>query len=303
MRFCSLFFIILLFIASSCNRIKDYLRDPDTDILVETLHSATLTGYAANIAMSVMSGQTYTYVHTIRSNEGFPCTSLMTMDIDESFYSYTNAQAGTVTIAGLWPDASTAILSLIYTDYRAGTHTMELLGIETIPVIRDGNSIHIALASQDIRLSPDQQSILSIDLNTLQIESELLRLEMMKPTDVYVAVVQNAYFIDINTKGTFHDPDDDDYTITGGGQLVEVAGNEAEIIQQAMIEVCVSSTCHLNPLHGMALVKVTGLENEGFPELGTAVLEFVDDCSGSARVFAATGMYVGANGKRISFLF
>jgi hypothetical protein len=297
--------VLLLFIAytgNSCNKIKDYFREPETDVLVETLHSTTLTGYAANIAMSVMEGQTFQQVVTIRNGEGFPCTTLMEVDLRQTSFGYTSDKAGAVTIAGLWPDANTAILSLIYTDYEVGTNTLDIVGIETIPVLRDGNYIHVVMASQDIQLNPEQQALLSIDLNTFQIESELFRLDMPHPNDVYVALVQNAYFIDINNNGTIADLDDDTYTVTGGGQLVEIDGNDAEIIQQAMVDVRVSPTCQLNPLNGMALIKVTGLEDSGFPELGTAVIEFSDRCNGSAHVFAATGMYIGANGSKVSFL-
>ena len=290
--------ILTLFTVSSCNKVKNYFRDPDTRVLTETLLSTKLTGYVCNTAVSVMNGQTFPHVSFVsRSNQGFPCTTLMVIDLNEAG----SEKAGSVSVAGLWTETGTAILSLLYTDYHAGSNTLDLVGIETIPVIRDGDNLHIALASQEISLNPDQESFLSINLSTLEIESELLRLDMPRPTDLYVAVVQKAYFIDINTHGTPEDLDDDDYTVTGGGQLVEVAGNSAEIIQQAMVEVNLSSECLLNPLHGMALIKVTGLEDEGFPELGTALIEFNDECNGSARVFVATGMYVGSNGRKIDF--
>jgi len=68
-----------------------------------------------------------------------------------------------------------------------------------------------------------------------------------------------------------------------------------------MIDVRLSSDCGLNPMSGMALLKVTGLENEGFPELGTAVLEFRNICNASAWVYVATGMYIGSNRQKIDF--
>lgn len=293
-----IFSLFILFTAISCNKVKNYFRDPDTEILSETLLSAKLTGYVCNSAISVMNGGSLPDLTVVsRSNEGYPCSTLMVMDLEDAG----SDKAGSVTIAGIWTEAGTAILSLLYTNYHAGSDILDLVGIETIPVMRDGDNIHIALASQEIKLNPDQESFLSINLNTFEIESELLRLNMPRPPDVYVAVLQNAYFIDIDTGGTPVDLDDDDYTITGGGQLIEVNGNSAEIVQQAMVEVRLSSTCGLNPINGMALLKVTGLENEGFPELGTAVLEFTDNCNGEAWVFAATGMYVGSNGKKIDF--
>jgi hypothetical protein len=169
------------------------------------------------------------------------------------------------------------------------------------PVIRTGGHINVAMASMDIQLNPDQDALLSINMTTLEIQTELLRLDEPRPTDVYVAVLQDAYFIDVNENLTPGNQEDDSYTITGGGQLITVNGSSAEITQQAMVGVCVSSGCLSNPTEGMALMKVTGLENQGFPELGTAVFEFTSDCGGTARVYAATGMYVASNGKKIRF--
>ncbi len=253
--------------------------------------------------MAVMNGQSFPHVTVTRSAENYPCFTVMILDLEnDPGLDGRSGKADKVTIAGLWADSTTAVLSMIYTNYHAATSVLDLVGIETIPVIREGNSIRAVLASQDIRFSPDQESILSFNLSTMQFDSEILRLDMPRPTDVYVAVTQNAYFIDIDNQGTVNDPADDGYSVTGGGQLIEVDGNSAEIIQQAMVEVEVTSACRVNPSDGMALVRVTGLESAGFPELGTAVLEFNDHCDGQARIYVATGMYAGANGQSISFL-
>jgi hypothetical protein len=292
--------ILLSFL--SCNKMKDYFRDPDTDVLIETVHSATLTGYAANIAMAVMNGQNFQNVSFSRTGTGYPCTTIMVIDLtDESGYSYTVEKADAITIAGLWADSTTAILSMLYTDYHRGSEMLDLVGIETIPVIREGNCTHVAMANQDIKLNPDQQSILSIDLNTLEIESEYFRLDVPRATDVYVAVAQDAYLIDIYNQGTLQNTNDDEYVITGGGQLVEVTKNTAEIVQLAMIEVKISPDCEQTPVDGMSLIRVTGLENQGFPELGTALLEFNNNCNSRADVFVATGMYIGSNGSSVPF--
>jgi hypothetical protein len=298
----ALLFLILLLPEFSCKKIMNYFREPETEILTETIHSTALTGYAANLAMAVMAGQTFSNVSVTRSNPGFPCTTLMVVDPSaENCFYFAPEKASAITIAGLWPDESTAILTLLYTNYNTGTSVLDLLGIETIPVIRDGNNIHVALASMDIRLNPDQGSFLQLNLNTLEIQSELLRLEAPRPADVYVALEQNAYYIDVDNQGTDDHIADDSYTLTGGGQLIEVAGNSAEIVQQAMIEVNISPACITNPVAGIALMKVTGLESDGFPELGTAILECGPTCDGMAHVFIATGMYVGSNGQDVPF--
>jgi hypothetical protein len=297
-----LLILVLLLPEISCRKVMDYFKDPDTRPLVEAIHTNVMAGYAANVAMAVIDGKSFPNVTSSRSNDGFPCTTLMVIDTDsDPNLPLAGDKASQITVAGLWTDASTAILTLILTDYHFGNSTLDLLGIQTIPVIRDADHIHIALAGMDIQLNPDTEALLSLNLSTLEIESELLRLETPPPDDIYVAVLQNAYFIDVYNNSTGNSISDDSYTVTGGGQLIEVSGSAAEITQMAMVEVRVTPECALNPLDGMALIRVTGLEEEDFPELGTAVLEFTDRCSGTAGVFLATGMYAGSNGREIPF--
>jgi hypothetical protein len=294
--------LILLFPAFSCRKLKDYFRDPETEPLAESIQAAVMTGKAANLAMAIMEGRSFPMVTCSRSNPGFPCTTLMVYHVEEDpVLFFDQEKATTITIAGLWPDESTAILSLLFSDYNSGTSTFDLFGIQTIPVIRDADHIQIALAGMDIKLNPEQDALLRINLNTLEIESELIRLEAPLPPDIYVAVTQDAYLIDVNNNATGNDISDDEYSITGGGQLIKAAGSSAEIRQLAMFEVQVSAWCTSNPTGGMALMKTTGVEDQGFPELGTAVFEFIAECTATAHVYVATGMYAGSNLKTVPF--
>ena len=67
---------------------------------------------------------------------------------------------------------------MIYTNYHTETSILDLVGIETIPVIREGNSITAVLASQDISFSPGSGIYSQPNLTTMQFDSELLRLNM-----------------------------------------------------------------------------------------------------------------------------
>ena len=42
-------FLLLLF---SCNKVKEYFREPDPEPLLETIHTSILTGYAANVSFA-----------------------------------------------------------------------------------------------------------------------------------------------------------------------------------------------------------------------------------------------------------
>jgi|WetSurMetagenome_2_1015567.scaffolds.fasta_scaffold20578_2 hypothetical protein len=294
---------ILILSATSCNKFRHYFRNPDSDLLVETIHSTTLTGYAISTAMAVMNGYNPDNVISFTRNlPTYPCATLMVIDLEHaSGYPYFIDKASSIIVAGLWSDHNTAVFSLIYTDYHAYSQTIDLVGIQTVPAILDGNSIEIALATQDIQLNPDEDALLSINLNTLEVASELFRLDMPRPTDVYVAVEQSAYFIDVNNNGTLGNMADDRYNITGGGQLIEIETGSTEVIQQAMIDVRVTPACYLSPVSGMSLLQVIDIDDHDLPELGTALLQFNDHCAGSADVYVATGIYIGANGKSIPF--
>jgi len=261
-----------------------------------------MTGFAANVALASISGHEPEFVSTLRSNPGFPCTSVMTVDLNQQgTFPFPGGSAGSITIAGLWADEGTGILTLLFTSYHAGTAVLSLLGIETIPVIRHDGGIMVALADMDIRFDPDQQSLLEIDLDEMEISSEYERLFDPRPLDVYVAIEQKAYFIDIDENSTPLEISDDIYKVTGGGQLVEAAETSAEIIQQAMIDVLVTPGCSLNPLSGLALMQATRAGATSFPELGSVLLQFHDDCDGTADVLLATGMYLISNGSSVDF--
>lgn len=288
---------------SSCNPLKEYFKDPDPEPLIETIHAATLTGYAVSAAMGKMSGANpsdETYYE--RSTSNFPCVTKLILSMEDDYgYPFLDHKASHITVVGLWSDANTAIFSLLYTDYNSATQTISFLGIQTVPAIRDGNNIEILLATQDIRLNPDQNALFTLNLSTFEFESELLKLDLPRPNDVYVAVEQSAYFIDVNTNGTLGIESDDRYTLCGGGQLLEVQNNETEVEQQAMIDVRINPSCNLCPISGNSILRVIDIEDHSLPELGTTVFEFNDDCDAEAHVYVATGIFAGANGKNIPF--
>jgi hypothetical protein len=170
------FVLTLLLLPGSCG-LKDYFRDPDTGTLVEAIHTTTLVGYAADIAMAVMDGHTFKNVVATGVGSNFPRSALMVIDLSDKLqYPFYAENVSSITVAGLWADSETAILSILLTNYHAATTTFDLVGIETIPVIRVGNHINLALASMDIQLNPDQSSLFTLNLTTGEVETELLRL-------------------------------------------------------------------------------------------------------------------------------
>jgi hypothetical protein len=299
-----LLIISIAFASYSCRNLKEYFRDPETEYIAATLSTAYTTAYAANIAMSLMQGNQFPFATMLRSNPGYPCTSVVSIEIgNNQLQPFINKYVSNITVIGLWADENTAILNLLFSDFDVGNGVYSLLGIKTIPVVRTENNTMIALAEIDVSLNPDTESLFEINLTTGEIESELFRLDAPAPADVYVAVTENAYLIQIDNSLTYSSVDDDIYTVSGGGQLVKVDRSTAEVIQQGMVGVTVSGSCSLNPTRGMAIMQVTGVKEKGFPELGSVILNFQDNCNGLVKVFLATGMYAGANGRDVEFRF
>jgi hypothetical protein len=48
--------ILFLLPILSCNKVKDYFREPDPEPPLETIHTSILTGYAANVSFAMMAG-------------------------------------------------------------------------------------------------------------------------------------------------------------------------------------------------------------------------------------------------------
>jgi hypothetical protein len=292
---------LIFFISDSCKEFEEYFHVPETESITDALKTSAIIGYSVSTAMSVMEGHHLSNVRIKTVCSGYPCVSVMLIRIDDTYpFSFAPGEAGEVIVAGLWADEGTAILTLLLTDFNIHTSTFRLKNIHTIPVIRtfDGK-ITVAFAGMDINLNQQSDDLLEFNLLTQEIESEFARLDNPLPADEYIAVKQNAWVIEIDQKNTPDDLWDDSFTITGGGQLAEVAGNTAEVIQQGMVDVILDQICPLNPVYGHALIRKINTEDSRFPELGTAILEFHDNCDGKAEVLLATGAYIGSNGKSI----
>lgn len=294
-------FTLIILISDSCKEIEEYFHDPELESITDAIKTSAIIGYAVSTAMSVMEGYQLPNVRIKTGCHDFPCVSVMLIRIDETYpYSFSSGETGEIIVAGLWADEETAILTLLLTDFNIHTSTFRLKNIHTIPVIRtfDGK-IGVAFAGIDINLNQHSDDLLEFNLITQEIESEFARLDDQRPEDVYVAVEQNAWFIEIDQKNTPDDLWDDSFVITGGGQLAEVTDNTADVVQQGMIDVMLDQVCSANPVNGHALVRKVNTEDEKFPELGTVILEFHGSCDGKADVLLATGAYIGTNGRSI----
>ena len=217
--------LISLFICS-CRKVKEYFHDPETEPIRQAIKTSAAIGYAASVAMSVMSGENPQYVLATGDCSELPCTFLIYVDINQDNpLMFSDGNVGQIIIAGLMADEDAAILTIVLSDIHITTQEFTLLSVHTIPVIREEDKIIAVFSEMDINIGSDSDTLLDMNFSQKEIDAEVSRLDRERPSDLYVAVDQNVWFIDIdqnNTSGYFND---DVYSITGGGQIVEVTGN------------------------------------------------------------------------------
>jgi hypothetical protein len=295
--------LILVFLCS-CRKVKEYFHNPETEPVRQAIKTSAAIGYSVSVAMSVMAGAQPQHVLSTGECSDFPCTFLMYINIDrDNPLLFSEGEVGEIIVAGLRPDEDVAIMTIVFSDINISTQSFNLLSVHTIPVIKEEDRIMVVFSEMDINIGTDSDALLELDLSQQEINTEISRLDRERPEDLYVAVEQNAWFIEVNQKNTLTDFYDDSYSITGGGQIIEVTGASGGIIQQAMLQVQIESECPRNPVYGFALIKNTSAEERKFPELGTAIFDFHHACDGMVDITLATGIYLRSNGKSIPLGF
>jgi hypothetical protein len=290
--------ILLLFITISCKKVKEYFHDPETEPLRQAVKTTAAIGYSASVAMSVMSGEESPYVLATSECSDYPCAFIIYIDINQDNpLLFSDGSVGQIVVAGLMADEDAAIITVVLSDINVATQDFKLLSVHTIPVIKEEDKFFAVFTDMDINIGADSDTLLNLNLSQKQINDEISRAQRERPSDLYVAVDENVWFIDIDQNGTNAYFGDDIFSVTGGGQIIEVMGASGGIIQQAMINVELEQGCFRNPVSGYALIRNTSVEERRIPELGTAVFGFHGQCDGKARVEVATGVYLRANGK------
>lgn len=92
---------------------------------------------------------------------------------------------------------------------------------------------------------------------------------------------------------------DDDYRVSGGGQIAEATSQTGGVIYHAMIDTKFNFTdCSKNPLGGTAFIQ--NFKAGSTLDFGTILLDFHSTCSGTGEVKIATGKYASVNGKDLT---
>ncbi len=277
--------------------VKHIFQNPDTEPLREILLSALPLGYAASIAMSAVRGESIPGVSVSQSCAGFPCNALVNIDVDSTGVVPPGvASTRTVVVAGLWSNDSLAFLSMFFADLDTGAAAFTLANVSTVPVTIENGAVRVVYAREDVNAGSD--TVLTVSLTQDEIDAEMTRLETRPPADSSVTVDQEAWIVDADNGGTPGLLADDTYTVSGGGQFVEVGAEEAYILQITFLFVKTAAACLRNPFDGTVVSRNTGVTSSGQigtkPLIGTVIFGFHQACDGRVDVPLATGVYATA---------
>lgn len=282
---------------NSCSKYKEYSQKPELESLRQGLKTSVAIGYCASVATSAHQGKALPKNVRFDSNSG-----LIYISIDENNPLPFNKNVGDIIIASHWSNNS-GIMVILFANIDILGGQVKLYGINMVPFMErdEEEGIWAMFAKQDIILGNGSDTILNLsNLNDFVFNTQLARLNQEKPTDAFVAVKQNFWFINVDRAKTYDNLYDDNITVSGGGQIAEVKGASGGIIYHALIGAKVNySICSKNPIDGYALSQNFKAGGEPYIDLGNSFLSFHSTCDGMVHVDVSTGKYISYNNKNI----
>ncbi len=287
----------IVMLSLSCNKYKEYSQKPELEPLQQGLKTSMAVGYCASVAASAFEGKPLPGNVTFNKNLG-----LIYISFDQTHPLPFNQNIGDIIIAGVWQQNS-GVISILFANFDLLNYKTKIYGINTVPVIDDPiKGITTILAKQDVIISTGADTILDLsNMTNLLFNNEIDRLNTTEPNDLNIAVKQNVWFVNIDRAGTYDNVLDDNFTITGGGQIVELEGNTGGILYHAIINAKVNySVCSNNPISGTAFTQNIKAGGEPSIDLGNSLLSFHNTCDGMAHVDFSCGKYITYNNKNIA---
>jgi hypothetical protein len=304
--FCKILTLITLVSIFSCKKIEEFNQGPEIQPLRQGFQASAAIGYCASLASAAFHGETLppnVSFETKTPSEGYTGAGIIHVQISNDYPLPFNTGIGDIYIAGLWNNDS-GVISIILADVNLIDAEAKFYGLYTVPVMKKlTGEITAVFAEQDIIIGEGSDTLMNLSLSQPKFTTELDRLNAPQPTETFVAIKQNVWFINIDQSGTPSDVYDDAFEINGGGQIAQASSNSGGLLYHAMIETQFTyADCSINPTHGTAFIQNLKASGSSI-DLGNLTLDFHSDCDGRAKVVVATGKYVTSNGKNISLDF
>ncbi len=299
--------MLILILAFSCERIdrttddvSGFFRPPPIEPVTRIIKISSVVGYCSAVAMAAEQGYSIPGATVIETNGH----TLVYLHPNHEFpFPYITPE-GDIIIVCLKVDEDLAIMSLLFTEINEIEEGFHLFNVETFPVIYEEDRITAVYAGNDVNVSDDVSLEISMDPGWIDIE--IARLDIQRPKTEEVAIDQNAWIVDVYHKGTPGNLMDDDYSLTGGQQKVEVGNytfhSSTSVMQMAMIEAILTTACTQNPSSGFAVLREIDVKTSSDNRLkdlviGTVFFTFHQECDGLVKIPLATGNFVTSIGK------
>ena len=289
--------------------LDDLFRSPNTEPIRASIKTAVPLAHAAAVSMAAVQGDIgdEVLVSNICDDEGdYPCASLITFPMEPENIPFAFNEGSHAVVAGFWSSPDQAILTVSFIETIAGVPSFEVSDVATFPVKRvefphPGYMVVYANADINIVSDPDPD-----DLTDEQKEAEFRRLELSADDDPDINIALDAWIIEVDSGDALDQFSDDSYTISGGGQYINVTsngGNTASgVYQLGLAGIRVDSSCSLNPLGGIGLIQELGAATgDAIPLAATALLYFEGGCNGRIHVSLATGNFIASIGSTLEF--
>ena len=290
--------LLTVIILCSCEKYKGYNQKPELESLRQGLKTSAAIGYCVSIAASAYKGMVLPDNVTSEKKSG-----LIYIRIDKDHPLPFNKNIGDIVLAYIWGNDG-GIISVLFGNLDILGGEIKLYGLYLVPFIvnYEGDGILALFEKQDIILGNGSDTILDLSNITDPVfNTKMDHLNSIKPSDVFAAVKQNVWFINIDQNGTYSDMYDDNIIVTGGGQILEVRGASGGIIYHALINAKINySVCSKNPISGFALSQNFKAGGEPYLDLGNSYLSFHRNCDGLVHVELSTGKYIRYNNKDIA---
>lgn len=289
-------------------RLDDIEEQLDQTPTIEPIESAFKTmvplGYIASVVMALAEGYEIENAAITNSCNSFPCAALATVELNSTVMPIALDGYGDVTVAGLWTNAESAVLSMSFTDMEIGTGIFPVPGITTIPVRRYNGMVTFVYGASDIDINTQPAAV--HNLGETEIQQELARLDQEFPQDPELALFMEAWSVQVDDEGTPSVFLDDTFTLNGGGQGVETSIGQVSVLQLAMVDSQFSFDCSLNPVTGMAVlqeIEVSSGPRSTWPKLGQALIQFDSICGGEANILIGSGSFLLQSGNSVNLGF
>ena len=300
-------FSVLIVSIFSCKKVKEFDYNPEIEPLKQGFRTSAAIGYCATVAHTFFTGGDLPDNVIIHSNNSGPdnASGILFLTIDENHPLPFNSNIGQITIGGLW-DEDCGVITALFTDIDIIDSKYEFRGVHTIPVIElEDGRVMAFFAQEDCVMGEGEDTIVNLEVGiakmVIDIETDRMENEE-EPTDAFVAVKQNVWFVVVDKNSTASDIYDDTYYVNGGGQIAEITSVSGGIMYHAMIGAAFTpDECLLNPTSGVGFIQNLKVGTE--TDLGHIFLNFHDKCDGKAYVEVSTGKYLTSNHKNVNLNF